>query len=487
MSNTQMNQDNTSILEAGYTPLEGDTQREEPNPFEKADTNPFEHMESNPFEALDSNPVEDTDLTPSEDSDINPFERMELPKPHDDKVPEETASGIRDDTASEAVISPETDVQDNIAPSITPTESTPPEDQTTDMVQSAPLKLIPVGGFKDKFIQNRNRVRGTMSTGLKALDIALQGGLMNDLYIMGAETSTGKSALMMFMAMSLVLQGAYVLYFALEMSADEIIARGISSISYTKWKAVKSSKRYTVSDILYSKYDEETDTFYKIPYTAYEEHAEEYFRQYNNRLIIVENKISGVNAAEISQTVEAFHNSHKDSPVVVFIDYLQNIVADPNRRAQADRKTKVDESISSLKALASNLKIPVFAASSLGRSSYGAGKSSNLGFKESGDIEYTGGINIGWNWHGVTDISASSSSKKKEAEARIREEEERCKQRGYRKMEFCLTKFRNAERDNVVRLLFYPGYSYFVDEYGFNPDNNGDNPFDDWDQYITED
>ena len=116
--------------------------------------------------------------------------------------------------------------------------------------------------------------------------------------------------------------------------------------------------------------------------------------------------------------------------------------------------------------------MPIITASSISRQAYSK-KISTGSYKESGDTEYTGGILIGWNWHGVTDIGKSVD--------KADQEKERCSKRGYRKMTFDILKFRNSKRDTRVRLVYYPAYSYFVDEYGWSDALDSENPFDNWD------
>ena len=92
--------------------------------------------------------------------------------------------------------------------------------------------LKPMKDYETPFVEECMENRQRISTGILALDIALNGGLSNELYIMGAETSTGKSAFIMSMAQHIAMEGTNVLYFSLEMGRSEFIARGISAISY---------------------------------------------------------------------------------------------------------------------------------------------------------------------------------------------------------------------------------------------------------------
>ena len=109
--------------------------------------------------------------------------------------------------------------------------------------------------------------------------------------------------------------------------------------------------------------------------------------------------------------------------------------------------------VNTLKTLASQLSIPVITISSVSRSSY-KGKIGTESFKESGDTEYTAGILLGWNWLGVTDERDQS---------RISSEKAACSERGFRRMELDILKYRNSARDQSVLLNYYPQYNFFVE------------------------
>ena len=140
--------------------------------------------------------------------------------------------------------------------------------------------------------------------------------------------------------------------------------------------------------------------------------------------------------------------------VVVFIDYLQLVKADPDDRSQVERKGKIDAVVTTLKALASQIGMPVLTISSIARAGYKS-KVSMESFKESGDTEYTGGILLGWNWDRVSD---SKNDEARNAEKAV------CEERGFREMTLEILKYRNAARDGAVNFKYYPAYNY-VEEF----------------------
>ena len=242
-------------------------------------------------------------------------------------------------------------------------------------------RVQPMTGYRDTFVSHCKDFGKRISTGILGLDRALNGGLANELYIMGAETSTGKSAFMMSIAQKVAEAGTDVLYFALEMGRDEFVARGVSAISYEHSREDESVKPLTAANILYWTYSETLGDFAKIPYSRYGDFANEYFDRYGAHLHIVEGGTAGLTAKDIAN-VSALFKKRSKGPVAVFVDYLQIIKADPEDRTQADRKTKTDVTVITLKTLASQVGMPVFVASSVGRAAYSS-KVSLASYKES--------------------------------------------------------------------------------------------------------
>jgi replicative DNA helicase len=130
---------------------------------------------------------------------------------------------------------------------------------------------------------------------------------------------------------------------------------------------------------------------------------------------------------------------------------MQILNSDSRDRSQVDRKTATDVKVRTLKALASQHHVPVLTISSVGRNGYGKRLDTSM-FKESGDIEFTGGVLLGYNWSGVTDSASPNAADK---------EEDVCKERGYRWISIDLLKSRNSERGIDVKLKYYPAFNYF--------------------------
>ena len=152
--------------------------------------------------------------------------------------------------------------------------------------------------------------------------------------------------------------------------------------------------------------------------------------------------------------MKEFYAEHPDKQLAVFVDYLQIMEGD-----DTDRKTKTDRNISDLKDLCTQLKIPVFVISSIGRSGYGQG--ADIGSsKESGDIEYTTGVALGWDWDGVTNYNVKSKEWRDRRTVKKQKELDRETYHN-RLMRLSLLKYRNSERDTQDGLIYYPQYNYF--------------------------
>lgn len=86
-----------------------------------------------------------------------------------------------------------------------------------------------------------------ISTGIQKIDAKLNGGLKGGrLYVIGARTGVGKSALMCSMATAAIKKGVLVLYVSLEMGARENVARMIASVSGVSLGRINN--RPTLSD-----------------------------------------------------------------------------------------------------------------------------------------------------------------------------------------------------------------------------------------------
>lgn len=319
--------------------------------------------------------------------------------------------------------------------------------------EKIPLPLS-VKNFAEEFKQHRQEFKQNLRSGFKALDISLGGGFSNELYIMAAQTGTGKSAIASIFAQNIAESGTDVLYYALEMSQDEFIARGASAISVQKYGTGGKAIKY--GEIINDYYDYKLDQFLRRPYSQYEPFVDEYMRKYGEHLYFIEGGINGSYARKIAETVRQFKKEKNIKRMAVFIDYLQLLDADPKDKTQRDKMTIMSSAVKIFKSLASQEGATVFLISSMPNNKTGSGVD-DTSFKYSGDISFTGGVLLGWNWKGVTD------SRNEEDREFIKQQS---KYSGVREMILEVMKHRNNERDNKIRLAYYPAYNYIIEDVG---------------------
>lgn len=289
-----------------------------------------------------------------------------------------------------------------------------------------------------------------ISTGFANLDRALDGGLYEGLFVLGAISSLGKTTFVLQMAEQIAGNGQDVLIISLEMARNELISKSLSrltfQISKQEGKIIhgetakeiypygRSTREITcrwLRDYL-TENDTEVASYIAKAGTRYQDYADHIF---------IQEGIGDLGADQIRNAVLQ-HKRHTGAAPVVIVDYLQ-ILAPYNERATDKQNT--DKAVLELKRLSRDFKIPVIAISSFNRSNY-----SNVvtmeAFKESGAIEYSSDVLIGLQLSGVgsKDFDAESA---KSAEPR--------------KIELKILKNRNGKINQTCLYDFYPRFNCF--------------------------
>lgn len=233
-----------------------------------------------------------------------------------------------------------------------------------------------------------------ISTGFPALDVELDGGLYEGLYIVGAVTSLGKTTFVMQIADQIARDGHDVLIFSLEMSKHELIGKSISRHTSEivdsddslpkRWR--KTARGITAGH-RYKGYSQgEKELIMR---------ATMVYNQYAGHVYIVEG-MGNIGAAQVRGAV-AQHISFTGKIPVVFVDYLQ-ILATHDERATDKQKT--DVAVVEMKRISRDYKTPVICVSSFNRDNY-ANSATMSAFKESGAIEYSSDVLIALQFKGV--------------------------------------------------------------------------------------
>lgn len=235
--------------------------------------------------------------------------------------------------------------------------------------------------FIQTIMNNRNAV--CYPTGFAELDDLLNGGFRPALYIMGAVSSLGKTSFALQLADNVAAGGADVLFYSLEMSRDELIAKSLSRLTYqittergwTGW--AKTTAGILAGSPLTGDRDGETEVLEAAlrDYTRYAGHV--FIREGGDIL-----------GAEQVRAGTAEHIAATGRKPFVVVDYLQILTPED---ARATDKQNADRAVTALKHISRDFDVPVLAISSFNRENYNTPVSMSS-FKESGGIEFSSDI-----------------------------------------------------------------------------------------------
>lgn len=284
-----------------------------------------------------------------------------------------------------------------------------------------------------------------ISTGFPALDLMLDGGLYEGLYIMGAISSLGKTSLALQMCDQIAKAGTDVLIFSLEMARAELMAKSISRHTFilsheaypspkdaNKANRIAKTGRGITDGKRYINYSREERELINSAVKAYSEYA--------GRIFISEG-VGDIGAEQIRETVERHIRITGRKPLIL-VDYLQILAPYSDR---ATDKQNTDKAVLELKRISRDFKTTVIAISSLNRMSYKDAISMEA-FKESGAIEYSADCLIGLQLKGAgkKDFNATDEKKKDP-----------------RTIELIILKNRNAAVGGGATLEYYPRFNFF--------------------------
>ena len=277
-------------------------------------------------------------------------------------------------------------------------------------------------------------------TGFKGIDKALDGGLYEGLYIVGAISSLGKTTLVTQIADQVAKQGHDVLIFSLEMARSEIMAKSISRHTIMEvlqtggdTKNAKTVRGITAG-VRYANYNDTEKELIKNAVTAYSDYAKH---------IYITEGVGDLGVQQIRETVEKHTRFTGNTPLVI-VDYLQ-ILAPANERATDKQNT--DKAVMELKRISRDFKTPVIGISSFNRDNYNNAVSMQA-FKESGAIEYSSDVLIGLQLKGAGDKDFDPTEAKK---------------KNPREIELVILKNRNGQTGTKIPLEFYPLFNYFTE------------------------
>ena len=282
-------------------------------------------------------------------------------------------------------------------------------------------------------------------TGFAELDTALDGGLYEGFYVLGAISSIGKTTFALQLADQIAQHGTDILIFSLEMSRYELMAKSISRLTYEGCNG-KTANAKTTRGILSGSRHQNYSTVEK----ALIQDSVKIYSEYAKRIYIHEG-VGSIGIEQIRQEVQR-HISFTGNLPVVIIDYLQ-IVAPFDARSTDKQNT--DKAVLELKRLSRDKKVPILAISSFNRDNYTAPV--NLAsFKESGAIEYSSDVLFGLQFAGMDELSQSEG---KRADT-IKHIEEK-KRADPRKTQLKILKNRNGKIGISLYFDYFPMFNLF--------------------------
>lgn len=237
--------------------------------------------------------------------------------------------------------------------------------------------IKPATDFVPDFVNRLKVPMPCFSTGLPMLDEMLDGGIYAGLYALGAISSLGKTTFALQLADYIAATGQDVLFFSLEMSRDELLAKSLSRHTYVLDKSLKHVHAKTARQILKGAVDRR-----KVDKNVFLDATDAYMDGAGQHIFFIPQADIGV------RDIRAGILSHKartgNTPLIV-IDYLQLLEPDNPR---ATDKQNMDHNIKGLKAISRDFKTPIIAISSFNRDNYNS-PVNMAALKESGSIEYT--------------------------------------------------------------------------------------------------
>lgn len=280
--------------------------------------------------------------------------------------------------------------------------------------------------------------RPPLKTGFESLDKALDGGLYDGLYVIGAVSSLGKTAFCMQMADQLAQQGRDVLIFSLEMTAFELMARSISRESFQMDTSARRHMAKTVRGIL----DGRRYPNYTAQEKAHIDLARKQYASYAGHLWFREGDHE-TGLEYISKEIQR-HIAETGEKPVVLIDYLQ-IIAPVD--VHFTDKQNLDRIVCALKKLSRTHELTIFAISSFNRENYNLEVSMNA-FKESGGIDYSADVLMGLQARGAGSRSFNIDEEKR---------------KDPRELELKILKNRSAAVVDPIPFRYYPAFSCFTE------------------------
>lgn len=279
------------------------------------------------------------------------------------------------------------------------------------------------------------------------LDKALDDGLTEGFYVLGGQSSLGKTTLMQQIADQMGDNGTDVLFFSLEMSKKELMAKSLSRLTYQNCNGNEANAKTTKGMMVKSRYTNYSPTELQL----ISDSTKIYAQSGRSHHIYYKHLSTPIDIAYIRKEIQ-HHYDMKGKYPIICVDYLQ-IMAQVNERFSD--KMNTDKNVFALKAISNDYHIPVIVTSSLNRDNY-YGDISMKAFKESGAIEYSADVLLGLQFYNF-------SNKKHEEELSDEKLNNKLKAEKIRELEVVVLKNRNGEVGTKIPFKFYAMFNTFTE------------------------
>ena len=288
---------------------------------------------------------------------------------------------------------------------------------------------------KMKKMGNKHLIGET--TGFEALDRRTTGFNAGDLIIIAARPAMGKTALVLNMALKNVEQGKGVIFFSLEMPAEQLMLRMLAAKTSIP---LQNLRKGDLDDQQWSNLSGAFDDL-------------------NTKKLFVDDGGS-ININQLRARVRKLAQNESNNIRLVIIDYLQLMQGTGNK----DRHQEVSDISRGLKMLAREMKIPIIALSQLNRGLENRPDKRPMlsDLRESGAIEQDADIIM---FVYRDDVYKERDEARKEKEAKDKGEDYKSKfiNKPVEEAEVIIGKQRNGPID-TVKLDFHKALTRFVDK-----------------------
>ena len=309
-------------------------------------------------------------------------------------------------------------------------------------------------------VSNKYVETPAIPTGFSILDgpEALDGGLYPGLYIIGAMPSAGKTTFVEQIADYIAAAGNDVLFFSLEMSTFELIARSISRKTYEIAKMNVESEKRPKDYLKCARKTRDLMRFDCVIDFSFDEleimsAAQVEYRDTSAKNIYIFEADGQIGVDYIRQQVEE-HFENTGRRAVIVIDYIQLLKPADVRGTD---KQNMDFNMLALKQISRDFRAPLIGISSYSRTGY-EGEARMQSARDSSSIEYSCDVMLGIHYKGAEDKENFNIDEAKNQDVR--------------EVVISVLKNRNGVTGTKILFEYIAKYNYFRNMYIYKENKN---------------